>query len=260
MKALRYAIGTAFVVVIGLILTAWLQQPINDFFRNDRIIASMTIGPWEARPDFATKKPIESTDAASAYLEALDDLSNSMKSKEAFAHLTLKNNSEKVITNIRVKLGSQADVFLASENPKPEDLKEDIKIIDVPDMKPGDDLTYHLWTGFTVDPEYFAKDVSTFSSSGPFRIEFSWPEQLETFDVTGFDRFVENWLPYILFGLLLLLVIVLGLFSAAYEEALKKILKDENLYRSEREKFEKNPKAYNPFEGSKQDGEPPKTS
>ena len=252
MKPLRWILTAAASVVIGLILTSWLSRPIDDFFRGDRIEAELVIGPWHPFPtprEAPRRSATQSDELSKALAEAerAARLAEKAAGPTSLAKLSLSNKSEKVISNIRVKIDSASDVFLDTGDDKTDKIWHDVDTVDVPDMKPGDELEYYIWSKSYGGPEMLAFQLETYSSTGSFRLHSSWPKERQA---TGFDQFMEEWAGVVIFVTFLFLTILFGGVAIGLESKIKGVLGDEALYQIERDRFKKDPAKYNPLEAS----------
>ncbi|WP_395622141.1 hypothetical protein [Sphingomonas daechungensis] len=254
MKTLNLITGTMTGVILTLVLTAWLASPINNYFSSDRLVGTMEIGPMAERPlpqQKATDEPKTAEQLLDELKEGLENLSRYGGS--SFANLTLENNSDKVVSNIRLKfVGYSADVLLDREGEDKDVYVQNVQQFDVPDMKPGDSLNYKMWLG-TSSPEYAAENLKTYSSSGEVRMSVSWPETMDEFPHSGFDKFMDDWGMSAAFVLMLVLIGILSLVSYSYEDLVKKFFKDRTLFEEHQKRFTADPKKYNPFESPKKD-------
>ena len=242
--------------LITLLVPALLSGPINNLTRGDRLVGTMKVADWEAPP--APKSPPKKESEQPATLEELSRTTQELLeataeltsagsgARSTFAILTLKNNSDKVVNNVRVKFDTYAsDVLLDQAGDKPDAFLKNVKEITAPEMKQGDELTYKLWSSSS-SPEYLKEDMQTFSSSGPVRMTYTFPDAEWETERTTLEKAIEDWFPYIGLAILILCAIVMAVLNHHYETLIKAMLKDQRLYDEERQKYEGDPQKYNP--------------
>lgn len=215
----------------------------------------MQVAEWQAQPQPPpTKKEPKRPATADELVQSADELVKSIDDfasgrfddRHTYAVLMLKNNSDKVVTNIRVKFKSySADVLLDREDDKDDVFQTGVKEIAIPEMKQGDELTYRLWTSGS-SPEYLKSDIDTFSSSGPVRMTYVFPESEWETEQSTLEWIIEDVFPWVGAALLTLMAILAAIFAHHYETLIKALLKDKSIYEEEREKFESDPAKYSP--------------
>lgn len=264
MNTIRWIIAAAASVLVGLTLTAWLQEPIENYFRNDRIEANLTVGPWVDLPN-GTKgdkkdqiKPV-SDDRDVAAIRPTSDLDDDFRTKPSnFSEISVENKSEKEITNIRIIFDSkQYRVAFVKNGEEKSTTIDDIDRLELPDMKPGDRIIVRAWGNYYVGLERFVESLSTYSSTGPFRIKANWSETRDI-DESAIDNFMDEWGYFLFAGSLMVLTAIGFILSSLVDEKIKKILSNENTYLAEKKRYELNPEKYNALEESKPD--PPASS
>jgi hypothetical protein len=240
--------------IITLLVPAVLSQPINEYFRGDRLVGTMKVADWQPEPVMQKREPTkaQSTEdiikSAQQIAAEANDLAsgNYARTKTTYAVLTLQNNSDKVVNNIRIKFQSNAaDVLLDKPDDKDDVFQKDVDEITIPEMKQGDELTYRLWTSSN-SPEYLREDVHTFSSTGPVRMRYVFPESDFETERSTFERVIDDWFPYIGLAMLLVFAGIMWALSSHYESLIKAMVKDQGLYAAERAKYEADPQKYNP--------------
>lgn len=257
MKTIRWIITAAATVLVGLILTSWLREPIDNYFRSDRIEATLAIGPWVEMPINRKSdrlKPLSGTDEATAIIRAPENLDEDFRTKPTnFSELSIENKSEVEINNIKIKFGSsQYRIAYEVEGDKNITVSNDTDKVTLPNMKPGDKIIVHAWGSYYGGPEIFAESIRTYSSSGPFRILADWSGG-KKLNESALDEFMNNWANFIFGSSFVILTIIGFILSALIGDKLKKVLSDEQTYQSEKTRYEKDPKNYNALEENKPD-------
>lgn len=238
--------------IVALLVPAVLSEPINNLFSGDRLVGTMKIADWKPQPvptatdDTTAQSNSDAVaNAAGELVKLADELAN-LTTKHTYATLTLKNNSDEVVNNVRIKFDTYAaDVLLDRPEEQEDVFQRSVQEITVPEMKQGDELSYDIWTRSS-SPEYLKDDIETFSSTGPIRMTYVFPESEWETERSTFEWVVEDWFPYIGLGLLLLFAVGMAIVNSHYETLIKGMLKDRDVYDEERQKYETDPQKYNP--------------
>jgi hypothetical protein len=249
---MKWLIATLVGAILALLVPAALSGPINDYFRSDRLVGTMEISPWQPNPATLPAQT-EKSSGRTSLQEILAGVDDIQSKRNTFASLTLKNGSEEVINNIRVKFSNiRADALIDLDGEEKDSLTKGINEIKIAEMKQGDEITYRLWLDASL-PQSLPNEIQTFSSSGKVRMRYKYPlYEFET-EKSTIEWFLDEWAGFTVVILLLVLACVLGIVIAAYDEALKKILKDDAVYQRERDKYELDPAKYSALAG----GQPP---
>ena len=250
MKTIKLMIAASITVIVGLVLTAWLAEPISNYFRSDRIEAQLTVGPWVQMPAIKNRsgekiKPVLGSDSAVLSIADASDVDENYRTKPTnFSELSIVNKSEKEISNIRIRFDSkQYRIIFQKDGDNKSTLIDDIDRIDLPNMKPGDKMTVQSWGNYYGSPERFADNLTTYSSTGSFRMTANWSGD-QKIDEGPVIEFMNEWGGFI-FGTIFVFLTIIGfILQSLTDDKLKKILADEATYKSEKSRYEKDPKKY----------------
>lgn len=249
---LKTIINTLVGSLIALVLAAAFQAPLVDFFNRDRLTARFEAGPWIDKPKLKGDETRLNYSEDNSVASAIESFSDSLSDKNIDGRwyetgkLTLVNRSKKEITAIRINyIGTYTpDILVIPENRKDSYFIKSASDITLPDMKPGDKAVIFQWS--TLTPVLVESSFNTYSSEGDFRIDFDFPTTISTSTAGQFVSFIFS---YIWFIIIVLVIIIFFALIAQIDFLItyyKRLLSDDDIYLSERVRFEKDASKFSP--------------
>jgi hypothetical protein len=239
MKWFGSIVTSLVVLALSTLFLAYLQPIIRSLVPDEVLHAEVELSRWEQKPEKAgqtIQKPSDQkviADAGKAVFRFRDWYD--------FAAIVIDNPTSKVIENVRVKFIDKSvryALILSDDGLKRTSLK-DISDIKLDTMKPGDRVKIFLWGDNDFPKSIIADQIRTFSSAGPFSLQFSAPTDNIYYESNDspFFKFVDEWFGFALVAIFFILVIFVGAGMAYYEKYYKKLLVDKAFYEAESERL-----------------------
>ncbi|MFZ2030065.1 MAG: hypothetical protein WAU68_07150, partial [Vitreimonas sp.] len=105
-------------------------------------------------------------------------------------------------------------------------------------LEPGQSATIYVWSMF----DYYT-DWGFYSNLGEpvVNVHSAVNDPLRR---DAFSQFMDEWMPGLLFALLLVGLSAMGIVAGIFETYLRQLLSDESWYREEKSRFEQNPRKF----------------
>lgn len=241
--------------LLTTIMLSFLNGPISRWASGDRLIATIELSPFIAKPEAApeNKRPKSDADTAdSALQEQLSNILSAAKSNTVMdgsydvAHIVLRNESNITIKEINFYLDppyDEMDIALSIAG-KTSEIKKGVKRIYVPDMKPGDAVEIYAWRNFYAPS--FGENLHTFSSAGPWRTSIAWPKTRQEMQDGVIFNFIDNWITTIMFVMFAAVLFVAFLAYAMSEHYWKSLLHNETFFLDEKIRYDNDRNKFKP--------------
>jgi hypothetical protein len=251
MKWLGGIITALVLLALTSLIGTAIKGPIDDIASRERLIAQVQLTPWMEKPKKKDEKATEK--AADTPESSIDEVFRRIQrralsavSDYQAARIIITNESNKTVTDINFRLSQPyvADEAVIIAEDGSETFLQDAARVKIPDLKPGDRATVFMWGGFSSTT--FSQTFETFSSTGRFRVTLDWPQTQERYYASAISNFIDKYAgdmgTYGAFAAFLLF----GAMAWVLDSYYKSLLKDENFYRSERDKYLKDPEKFSP--------------
>ncbi len=248
MKWLGGIITSLIVLALGTLFVAYLQPVVKAIAPEDGLKADVELTHWQESP----KKSgvVERKASDKPYMVDIErDLFLNSDFYD-FAAMTIENPTSKLVENIRVKLPPHkaVDALIVTKNGLRQESLKYNNDFNLPPMKPGDRTKLYMW-GEREFPKVLVNDeIKTYSSLGPMQVTFSTPSDKSYYAAqkSGFLKFMDEWFGYIFAGLILFLCAALGTGMDLYGKHSRKLLSDPSFYTEEKQRFDADPKKFEP--------------
>lgn len=223
-----------------------------DLFSRDRLTARFEAGPWVAKPQLPDGESQQSYDENNDVGSAVKFLGNTLSSKNPdgkwyeLAKLTIKNESKKDITGIRIRYSGveMPELLVVPEKTDNSYYIKSTNDVSLPDMKPGDTAIVYQWDNFS---SILVEDsIDTYSSEGDFRINYEFPQTVSTNFAGWFISGIIDHIWLIINALSITIFILLMIQKDTIDLYYKKLLRDDDFYIDERVRYESDKDKFSP--------------
>lgn len=239
-KFLSNLVNPLLVLLAGTFITAFLRDPIDEIANQNRLKATVELAPWIQKIDEADK-----TSNSNERFEMILQRVWQSRGYLGVARLNLENSSKKRISNISFDIpGDPKTEAIIIRNGEFTSRFKNPNQIKIGDMLPGDNISVLVWGSYNTF--YFKDEFKSYSSEGPFRTQFFWPED------QGIDRedYIYNIVELLIWSVgsvsIILLLAITGIGWYQHWEYNKLLLTYRKAYEMERERFWSNPKKFTP--------------
>jgi hypothetical protein len=226
---------------VGGLLVVFFQDPIAEYVNSDRLVLEVHPGPWSPLPP-------ERGDAADAWERQGADTYAVTRILAGdtvhVARIDLRNPGRHTIDQIRLAFGEHGPFAAMILDGGEVELVRDPAELVLRSLAPGEKLVVYVWSIFDLSSTYSFRDWHAYSSqgSGAIRIFTVNREQFRE----PVANFMDHQLPGVVFGLLIVALFLFVLVFAFVDQYMKQLLSDDAHYTVERERYRKNPSAFNP--------------
>lgn len=247
MKWFGTVLNSLIILAASTVLLAYLQPIVKWMVPESALQATIELSKWVERPTVAGEFHDEPSNDANVKDAIHSIYMDPERSK--FLAMELLNSGNKKITNIRYRFddGDRSDVMVVANdgyNRKVLINENDVKL---PDMKPGDKIKVYMWTKGSFNSSLLSHSFKSFSSSGPFDVNYSTQSKLSVYEEPSllFD-FLDEWVGLfgIFIGTALISLLVYGL--QFYGKAYQRLLSESTYFAEEKQRFDTDPKNFVP--------------
>lgn len=247
-------VGTLLVgIVIGVVVVA-AEDRVKSFFAERPVHAEFYPSAWHPYPNSRTSDPVLLLSGSGLGRYEIEKLTTGTDPN--FAKIEIINRGHKVATNLRFQNMDQRDdgspllpphllVVSGGTNPT-RAFYDEATDVPVPDIEPGASATLYMWRITDLSSEYLMDDFRIISETGvvPTTLHRYDDQESRRYNEPGWYKLIDEGIPFLLVGLLILLSVV-GIGGAAlYEAYTKKLLSDDLLYLGEKVRYDADPKKF----------------